>query len=76
MALLLMDPGGALWKDSAIEKKLRRRLQDAYSGYLDTVDDMELAIEEFKKRLKLKDGKVCHVHGSKLYAVVSETGIG
>ena len=63
MALLLIDPGGALWKDPAIEKKLRRRLQDAYSGYLETVDDMELAIEEFKRRLKLKDGKVCHVHG-------------
>ncbi|KAF7506265.1 hypothetical protein GJ744_012073 [Endocarpon pusillum] len=24
MALLLIDPGGALWKDPAIEKKLRR----------------------------------------------------
>jgi hypothetical protein len=61
MTLLLKDPGGNLWKDPFIERKLKNRLQSSYVGYLQTVDDMELAVEEFKARLKLgPDGKVRH----------------
>jgi hypothetical protein len=59
MALLLDNPGGNLWKDQAIEKKLKNRLQSSYSGYLQTVNDMEDTVNEFKRRLKLgPDGKV------------------
>ncbi|KAL9116231.1 MAG: hypothetical protein Q9227_000602 [Pyrenula ochraceoflavens] len=58
MAILLQECGGNQWKDPAIEKKLKNRLQGAYSGYLETLDDMQLAVEEFKKRLRLKDGEV------------------
>ena len=61
MALLLQDPGGDPWKDPMLEKKLRIRLQGAYTGYLETVDDMNSVVEEFKRRLKLKDGKVRRV---------------
>ena len=59
LSFLLQDPGGKPWKDASLEKRLKQRLQDAYKGYLETVDDMEAAVEEFKDRLKLKDGKVC-----------------
>jgi hypothetical protein len=59
MALLLENPGSDLWKDQVIEQKLKNRLQSSYSGYLETVDDMEDAVNEFKRRLKLgSDGKV------------------
>jgi hypothetical protein len=61
MAALLKEPGGELWKDASIERRLRNRLQSSYSGYLQTVDDMELVMDEFKSRLKLSpDGKVRH----------------
>ncbi|KAK2761692.1 hypothetical protein FQN54_001520 [Arachnomyces sp. PD_36] len=58
MALLLQDPGGDRWKDAMLEEKLRNRLRGAYTGYLETVDDMNSVVEEFKGRLKLRDGKV------------------
>lgn len=61
MVMLLKHPGGDLWKDPVIERKLKDRLQGAYSGYLDTVNNMVLVIEEFQKRLKLKDGRVRHL---------------
>ncbi|KMU89300.1 hypothetical protein CIHG_06972 [Coccidioides immitis H538.4] len=59
IAQLLQCPGGEAWKEPPIERKLKDRLQRSYFGYLQTVDDMNDAIEEFKRRLKLgKDGQV------------------
>ena len=58
MALLLQNPGGSLWKDPAIANRLKSRLQSSYAGYVETVVDVQSAINEFQNRLKLKDGKV------------------
>ncbi|KAL9618858.1 MAG: hypothetical protein Q9160_006448 [Pyrenula sp. 1 TL-2023] len=44
MNLLLRSPGGHLWKDAQLEQKLRRRLQAAYVGYLDTLKDGKVRV--------------------------------
>lgn len=62
MTILLEKPGEGLWKDPVIQQKLKGRLQEAYLGYIETMNAMESAVMDFQMRLKLKDGKVGHVH--------------
>jgi hypothetical protein len=56
---LLQDPGGLLWNDPALNRKLKARLQTSHSVYMTRVQDMNEALEVFKQRLALgPDGKV------------------
>lgn len=56
---LLKDPGGPAWKNSELETRLKQRLSGGYGCYLDTMGDMQKAIENIKDLVKLDpDGKV------------------
>ncbi|KAL1636601.1 hypothetical protein SLS56_001186 [Neofusicoccum ribis] len=56
---LLEQPGGPGWRKPALERKLNQRLSRAYTAYVETMEDMEFAVSEIKKLLKLgSDGKV------------------
>lgn len=52
---MLDTPGGSAWSDPRVGQLLKRRLRRSYTGYLSTVKDMILAVEEFKIRLKVKE---------------------
>ena len=59
MAFFLENPGGQLWRDPKIEKKIEERLKGAYEGYSETVVDMNAVLEKFMEKLKLDPaGKV------------------
>jgi len=56
---LLCQPGWALWRDAALNKKLKMRLQRSYSPYLRSVEDMANAVNDLETKLELgEDGKV------------------
>lgn len=57
---LLAAPGGPLWKDGNLDRKLKMRLQQAYSPYLRSVADMVDAVRILEAKLELgPNGKVC-----------------
>jgi len=59
MTLFLKNPGGQVWRDPKIEKKLEERLKGAYEGYAETVVDMKAVLEKFMEKLMLDPaGKV------------------
>jgi hypothetical protein len=59
---LLRDSRGPLWKDPEIRRRLEGRLCDSYENYVERMDDMKLAVEDFKLRLDLgADGKACFI---------------
>jgi len=64
VAALLGNPQGPLWKDTAVEDALHRRLQRDFEMYFENVKSMNATMGKFKERLKLGvDGKVrqsCH----------------
>lgn len=63
---LLSDPGGEIWTDSStgIELSLKRKLQNSYGVFFETVVSMRDALQEFCDRLRLDpDGKVNSVFG-------------
>ncbi|KAF2801194.1 hypothetical protein K505DRAFT_412465 [Melanomma pulvis-pyrius CBS 109.77] len=53
VSLYLQNPGGAAWKKPEVDASLKARLQRSYKSYFDTIQDLNDAVEEFKKRLKL-----------------------
>jgi len=56
---LLDDPGGPAWSDPDLEMEMKRLLQTSFPGYIQTINQMNAAIGEFKERLKLgPDGEV------------------
>ena len=63
MMLFLKNPGGQIWRDPKIEKKLEERLKGAYEGYAETVVDMKVVLEKFMEKLMLDPvGKVGGSH--------------
>lgn len=55
---LIADPGGAAWKDSAIDQALKTRLQDSYGLYLEILDEMQRAMRELKDDLAVDNSGV------------------
>ena len=51
--LLIEQTHSSRWKDPALERKLRERLRHAYMPYMESIDDMNEAIEDLRDRLKL-----------------------
>ena len=51
--LFIEQPHSSRWKDRALDQKLRRRLQHAYTPYMESIDDMTEAIEDLRDGLKL-----------------------
>jgi len=74
---LLADPGGARWKDPALEAKLKSRLPKSYDLFLDTISDLQetmeglnvelgVGCEAFQKGLKVEANEVCtEYHGTR-----------
>ncbi|KAM0715188.1 hypothetical protein Q7P37_009653 [Cladosporium fusiforme] len=55
---MLDDPDSEIWRDVDIENSLRERLQDDFDIFIESIQSMNNALEEFKLRLKLcPDGK-------------------
>ena len=53
------DPFGPLWKNEAVQKKIRARLWDSYDSFERTLEDVHAAIQEMADRLGLDhDGTV------------------
>lgn len=56
---LIDEPGGILWQDPDLDRRLRIRLQNSYSVYRNSIEDMKDAVNEFVVKLELDDsGKV------------------
>lgn len=53
VSVYLQKPGGAAWKKPEVDANLKKRLQRSYESYFDTIQDLNDAVEEFKKKLKL-----------------------
>ena len=51
--LFIEQPHSSRWKDRALDQKLRRRLQHAYTPYMESIDDMTEAIEDLRDGPKL-----------------------
>lgn len=61
IALLLSEPGGALWHTPEIEGKLRTRLYRSYNSYFRTMASMVKALETLGEKLGIDiRGKVRH----------------
>jgi len=56
---LIDDPGGQLWKEKTIVYALEFKLSTSYKIYISTMEDMNEAMADLKKKLGLDpDGKV------------------
>ena len=55
MESLVDDPGGPLWKESGLNRKLNVRLGRAYRSYLRCVEAMQAAIKDLWSRLELDE---------------------
>ena len=53
MEKLIAFPGGDLWKNHELDRKLKSRLDRSYSSYLRSVEDMAEAINSLKAKLEL-----------------------
>lgn len=51
LQLMLSDPGGALWKQSNHERRLRERLDRSYTSYLKTIQRLVEALQNMCSRL-------------------------
>jgi hypothetical protein len=59
MAIFLADPGGERWKDEHFDRKLKNRLGNSFTSYLETITQLMTISNLFKERLKLNSsGKV------------------
>lgn len=57
---LLENVGGRCWSNPAVELSLQKKLQRSYKVYVETVQEMDRTLKEFRKRLRLgDDGRVC-----------------
>jgi hypothetical protein len=50
---LITNPGGPRWKDRNLEEKLKERLLDNYSLYMDTIEIMNGVMEKLKAKLSI-----------------------
>ncbi|KAF2181758.1 hypothetical protein K469DRAFT_691837 [Zopfia rhizophila CBS 207.26] len=50
---MLLDPGGQLWKDEEISKKLKDKLQESYQAYQSTIADVERIMKKIASKLDL-----------------------
>ena len=67
LAILLEHPGGKIWQKEDLASDLRKRLQDSYPVYMESVRDMENLLESLKERMGLdSNGKVCIACSSSL----------
>lgn len=74
---LLDQPGGLQWRDSLLEKKLKKRLERAYLPYLQSVDDMASAVKELESKLELDpDGKVCFTPYQSICTLTFQAALG
>jgi hypothetical protein len=61
LELLIELPGGARWKDSTLDQRLRRHLGRSYDSYMSCVEDMNAALTGLEARLELDPNeKVCN----------------
>lgn len=58
LALLLKDPGGPLWREKDLEKKLTEALGDSFQPYITTLSSMNKVVESFKNKLGMENGTV------------------
>lgn len=60
MPMFLTSPGGALWKEKSFQQNLERRLGTSYVVYLEVISQLQVAAQEFHRRLGLNEaGNVC-----------------
>lgn len=52
---LIENPGGPLWKDERLERKLRQHLGSKYSLYQAFIEEMSSAVKELVRRLEIDD---------------------
>ena len=65
---LIHDPGGSLWKNKDLDRKLKRKLGRDYRRYFRCVVAMEEAINDLWSRLELDDyGQVRSRYPNKAY---------
>lgn len=56
---LIENPGGPLWRDQQLDRKLKQHLGSKYSLYQALIEDMNSAVKELLRRLEIDDqGKV------------------
>ncbi|PVH96842.1 hypothetical protein DM02DRAFT_102867 [Periconia macrospinosa] len=53
VARLVSDPGGKRWTDKTLQERLRGRLQESYSLYMEIIDGMNETAEFLRKELAL-----------------------
>ena len=59
---LIEHPGGPLWKDRTLDRKLKIRLQMSYSSYTRSIEDMVEAVRELEAKLEIgPKGRVSNV---------------
>ena len=51
IASLIASPAGTLWKDPAMEDRLKSRLPKSYDLFLDTINDINASMDELKNEL-------------------------
>ncbi|KFY22861.1 hypothetical protein V493_06278 [Pseudogymnoascus sp. VKM F-4281 (FW-2241)] len=50
---MISDPGGVVWQDGGMQKRLEERLDESYQAYLDTIKHMEGIMKAIAKDLKI-----------------------
>lgn len=55
---LMVDPGGARWKDESLRERLEGRLQDSYDLCMQTIHDMNDVASNLKKELSLDNSTI------------------
>ncbi|KAK8091822.1 hypothetical protein PG997_002183 [Apiospora hydei] len=55
---MMDEPGGAAWKNAAIQKALEKRLQKSYAPYLAILADMERVMKELNEELAIENDHV------------------
>lgn len=59
IGLLLEDPTAVEWSESALDRKIRKRLHRSYESYMLTARSMVQALDQIRERLGMDlDGKV------------------
>lgn len=67
---LLREPGGPAWKNPILERELERRLLKGYEPFVNTMNEIDLAVSEIMKLLKF--GPDGHVSRNLLISLLSQ----
>lgn len=53
LSKLLSEPSGADWEAPALKRKIETRLRGSFDGYIQTMKEMESAVNKFRDLLRL-----------------------